>query len=378
MLPREQTSKIAFLRKIIREYYSQRPLEEPGDLHKREIALESLEDAAYIRHLAFPYMSALYEYITTVKTPLHLYHSSALYAVPDADIMENKIWEGSELLFDIDADKYEGCNKRIWICPESGEAYDTVLGACPQGEKPVEYLSLPWMCIVKAWNSALRLVDVLEKDFGYSKIKIYFSGNRGFHVKVLDQEVLQLGREARRAIADYVSCNELDLDTLFPAYRGKAVFRTPEYGLRKRVLELAMKRGIIERRRVKELEDVMLVDLEYVKAILREVCVDVDRAVTMDTTRLSRFGNSLNMKAGFKVTELKRDIDVDRLRYECFSPFKGTLKVKSLVTGGVDVLDTKLNLVRGNIYRVEAYIGVYMVVKGLALPVDFNELEVRP
>ncbi|MEM2645454.1 MAG: DNA primase small subunit domain-containing protein, partial [Desulfurococcaceae archaeon] len=214
--------------------------------------------------------------------------------------------------------------------------------------------------------------------FGYSKIKIYFSGNRGFHVKVLDQEVLQLGREARRAIVDYVSCNELDLDTLFPAYRGKAVFRTPEYGLRKRVLELAMKRGIIERRRVKELEDVMLVDLEYVKAILREVCVDVDRAVTMDTTRLSRFGNSLNMKAGFKVTELKRDIDVDRLRYECFSPFKGTLKVKSLVTGGVDVLDTKLNLVRGNIYRVEAYIGVYMVVKGLALPVDFNELEVRP
>ncbi|MEM2026058.1 MAG: hypothetical protein QXW94_07185 [Desulfurococcaceae archaeon] len=52
------------MKRIIRSYYMKKPLEEPNDLHKREIALESLEDNVYIRHLAFPYIDALYHYIS--------------------------------------------------------------------------------------------------------------------------------------------------------------------------------------------------------------------------------------------------------------------------------------------------------------------------
>ena len=365
------------MRELIRKYYSYRPLEEPVDLHKREVALESLEDGAYIRHLSFPYMSMLYEYILSRKTPLHLYYSSALYAVPDASNMESKVWEGSELLFDIDADKYEGCNEKLWFCPNSGEVYTSEISSCPRGEKPTEITSIPWACIARAWSSALKLVDIIENDFGYNKIKVYFSGNRGFHVKVLDQGALQLGREERRAIADYVSCSGLDLNKVFPAYKGKVVFKHPEHGLRKRVFNVAAKRSLLERREVRGLKDVGFVDLEQVKVILAEVCVDVDKAVTMDITRLSRFGNSLNMKAGLKVTELSLNTDISKLDYEDFSPFKGYLRVKSLITSSVSVMGRKIDLSKDSVYSLNAYLGIYLVVKGLVIPVDTSNLEVK-
>ncbi|MGB9828386.1 MAG: DNA primase, partial [Thermosphaera sp.] len=87
---RDQSSIV--LRNIIRSYYKKRPLQPPPEIHKREIALESLEDRAYLRHLSFPYMDRLYEYILSKKTPLHLYYSSALYENPSAQPMEAKGW----------------------------------------------------------------------------------------------------------------------------------------------------------------------------------------------------------------------------------------------------------------------------------------------
>ena len=365
------------MRRIIREYYKQKPLEEPSDLHKREIAIESLEDGVYIRHLAFPYMSALYDYITNVKTPLHLYYSSAIYAVPDADRMENKVWEGSELLFDIDADKYEGCNQKLWVCPGTGDVYVAEPQVCPSEEKPVELPVLPWVCIARAWNNVLSLVNVLREELGFNKVKVYFSGNRGFHVKTFDPEVLLLSREARKSVADYISCEGLVLEKMFPAYRGKVVFGSLERGLRKRVLDVAIRRGRVEKG-TKKLKNALLVDLEEVQSILKEeVCINIDRAVTMDISRLSRFGNSLNMKAGLKVKELPLNMNVEELDFSDFSPFHGSIEVKSLVTGSVNVLGKKLDISRGNTYRVEAYVGVYLVVKGIALPKDTSDLEVK-
>lgn len=373
----EQTSRFNFMRKIIREYYKLKLLEEPSDLHKREIALESLEDGAYIRHLAFPYMKLLYDYITTVKTPLHLYYSSALYAAPDAERMENKVWEGSELIFDIDADKFEGCSQEIWICPNSGDLYTQRIEHCPKGEKPVVYNPLPWNCLVRAWNSVMRLVEVLQEDLGYKRIKIYFSGNRGFHVKVLDTSILQLDRESRRAIADYISCEGLLFEKVFPLFNERAVFSRPEFGLRKRVLDVASQHGIVERREIKGSKNLELVELDKLKSILNEVCINIDKAVTMDISRLSRFGNSLNMKAGLLVKELDLNTNIVSLGYSSFSPFKGSIKIKPLITSRMQILDNQLDLIRNSVFKSEAYIGVYLVTKGLAIPIDVSELEVK-
>lgn len=380
MSRREQINRTVFLKNIIREYYARKPLEEPSMLHKREIALESLEDGVYIRHLAFPYMNLLYEYITKQKTPLHLYYSSALYTTPDASKMEDKVWEGSELIFDIDADKYPGCEKKIWICPSTGEIYQEEVESCRMGGKPVEYSFLDWTCIEKAWQDVLSLVEILTLEYGFSNIKVYFSGNRGFHVRVLDEQVYLLSREARRAIADYVSCEGLDRDRMFPSLRGSILFTQSEYGLRRRVLEKARVKGIVVKKEVDKSRKPIIyeaIDSTYLDELLNEVCIKIDKAVTMDTSRLSRFGNSLNMKAGLRVREVSLNTDIHGINYSYFSPFKGFIKVKSLVTGEFNALDSKVSLSHGETIKLEAHIGLYLVIKQLVYPVDYSELEVK-
>jgi len=380
MSRREQTSRQAsragFLRYIIREYYRQRPLEEPSNLHKREIALESLEDGVYIRHLAFPFMDQLYDYILNVKTPLHLYYSSALYSNPSAQLMEEKMWEGSELLFDIDADKYPECTSKLYICGNEISAENT--GMCSDGSKPIEYVNVSWTCIMRAWRDVLTLVDILRDELGFSDIRVFFSGNRGFHVKVSDESALVLTREERRHIASYIACEDLNLDRIFPSIRGVAIFNTAERGLRRRVLEEAVKRGVaVFKERAYGLRDVYLVRREDLEDILREECINIDKAVTMDTSRLSRFNYSLNMKAGLRVTDLGLNKNVEDMSYEDFSPFTGAVKIKPTVTGSLDVLDRRIDLVRDKVIKVEAYLGVYLVVKNIAIPVDTSDLGVK-
>ncbi len=377
MSRREQISRVSFLKTIIREYYKRRPLEEPPNLHKREIALESLEDGVYIRHLAFPYIEQLYNYILSIKTPLHLYYSSALYANPSAQLMEDKSWEGSELLFDIDADKYLECVTKLYICSD-GTLLEESVDKCVDGSKPLEYVNVSWNCIVKAWSNVITLVDVLRRELGFREMRVFFSGNRGFHVKVVDEKALLLGRDERMHIAGYVTCEDLRVDKMFPAIGDKVIFSTSEHGLRKRVLEEAIKRGVaMFKERAYGLRHVYIVSLRDLEVILKDTCINIDKVVTMDISRLSRFNYSLNMKAGMRVINVNLNKDINNASYEEFSPFTGSVKIKPVVTGTLEVLDRKLNLTRGEIIKLEAYLGVYLVVKNIALPVDISDLGIK-
>ncbi len=375
---REQTKSKSIIKQLIREYYSRKPLEEPSYLHKREVALESLEDSAYIRHLSFPYMENLYNYILNYKTPLHLYYSSAMYAHPSAQRMEDKLWEGSELLFDIDADKYPECSTKYWICPDTGEIYESEVEKCKSGSNPLEYVNVPWSCIEKAWEEALKLVDILSEDLGFKDIKVYFSGNRGFHVKVFDSRALHLSKDARKAIAEYVSCTGLLPEKVMPEHKGKVIFTSTEHGLRNRVLRELLKRGLGELKpSFKGLRNVYVVDAKAAWDVLREVCVEVDKAVTMDISRLSRFGKSLNMKSGLRTLELNKNKEITSLGYNSFSPYAGVIRLKPLVTAKLPVLDKQVELVRGGELKLEAYLAIYLIAKGVALPTDVRDLEVR-
>jgi len=122
---------------------------------------------------------------------------------------------------------------------------------------------------------------------------------------------------------------------------------------------------------------VYIVRKEDLEVILREKCINIDKAVTMDTSRLSRFNYSLNMKAGLRVTDLDLNKDIGDMSYKDFSPFTGTVKIKPMVTGSLEVLDRKMNLVRDEVIKVEAYLGVYLVAKNIAIPVDTSDLGVK-
>ncbi len=59
--------------------------------------------------------------------------------------------------------------------------------------------------------------EFLVPDFGFEKkdISVNFSGNRGYHVRVKNEEVLSLGREERREIVDYVLATGIGFSNFF-------------------------------------------------------------------------------------------------------------------------------------------------------------------
>ncbi|MEM4757097.1 MAG: DNA primase, partial [Desulfurococcaceae archaeon] len=112
--------------------------------------------------------------------------------------------------------------------------------------------------------------------------------------------------------------------------------------------------------------------------ILKESCIEIDRVVTMDITRLSRFGNSLNMKAGLRVVEITKNIDPKELSYSTFSPFKGFVKIKPVASlNNILVLDQRISIKKGDVIKLEAELAIYLVLKKLAVPIDASDLEVK-
>ena len=111
------------------------------------------------------------------ERPRHVYFSAGRYDDPGAETMGAKGWRGSDLVFDLDADHLPG------VDPEA-DSYAAMLRECK--------------------DALLRLLDLLEADFGFEDMTVVFSGGRGYHVHVRDPGVLELDRTARREVVDYV------------------------------------------------------------------------------------------------------------------------------------------------------------------------------
>ncbi|MEM2854669.1 MAG: DNA primase small subunit domain-containing protein [Desulfurococcaceae archaeon] len=373
----EQSNR--FLKQIIRNYYAKRPLKEPPLLSMREVAVQPFGSKSYIRHLHFTSMSKLYDYIIE-NPPLHLYYSAATYDDPGNPDMESKGFRGADVLFDIDADHYPECSHSVLICSKCGYVWINGGAECPRcGSRSLA--SLPQLsieCLKKAWRDSRTIVRILEEDFGASKISTMFSGNRGFHIRVEDKHLLSLDRDSRRMLVDYIQLSSLDPGRVFPKVKLEkrggyvALFhREHEYGLRARIRDYlkSVETPIV-------MGDYEAYSYDNVINAINALKIGIDPAVTMDVSRLSRFSNSINGKSGL----LSKSIDVsDEFNYSFydFRAVSGEVLIKPAYDlTGVAVLDRKVNLRRGFIEKVEAYIGFYLALKGLAYLVRASRVEV--
>lgn len=185
-----------------------------------------------LRHKGFARISDLKQFLRE-NVPSDVYRSCAYYENPIAE-MDKKGWLGADLVFDIDADHIPtSCNKihDEWTCANSecgfsgkGITPDT----CPVcGGKSFDTKTWPCdLCLESAKNETVKLIDILEKDFGFSdkEMMVFFSGHRGYHVHVENEAVKTLDTIARKEIVDYVSGLGLTLPS------GKAKNRTRRRG----------------------------------------------------------------------------------------------------------------------------------------------------
>jgi DNA primase small subunit len=276
--------------------------------------------------------------------------------------MDRKGWLGADLIFDIDADHIvTPCGKThdTWTCGGCGfGGRGLVPEKCPAcgGER---FSVKTWPCeecLKSARDETVKLLDMLLKDFGFSRkeVHVFFSGHRGYHVHVEAESTRMLDVVARKEIVDYVCA--LGLDTGF-GIRGKRIPgessfpvapRLDDQGWRGRIarcmydlisrwqdedyMRLGLKRGVVEtltKNRntiLKSWNDVgpyhaiKGVGLETWGRIVGS-CVDslsakVDTVVTTDIHRLIRLVGALHGKTGLK----KVEFPVSNI--EDFDPFK--------------------------------------------------------
>lgn len=189
------TKEQLFVTGLIRDYYKKAGVAGPDRLSSREFGAGTFERKIAYRHMHFPNELEFRKFLVE-RAPPYVSYSAAYYKRPDARPMENKGWLGSELVFDLDVTDMDlpcqTAHDRGWVCE-----------SCLDGVK----------------EETLKLIEgFLIPDFGFSEkeLEINFSGNRGYHVHVKKESVLQLDSDARKEISDYISGNGLEVESLFP------------------------------------------------------------------------------------------------------------------------------------------------------------------
>ncbi len=177
-----------FLKAHYRRYYRTTKRILPDRFGRREFGFMFFNSSMVLRHLGFSRESELNEFLLN-KVPAHAYYSSAYYEKPGAPTMDEKGWLGADLIFDLDADHLPNANKMT---------YPGMLEAIR-------------LRIIKLYD------DFLRADFGFEedKMRLVFSGGRGYHIHVFDERVWALGSHERREIVDWVTGKGLDVDTAF-------------------------------------------------------------------------------------------------------------------------------------------------------------------
>ena len=200
----------AWLKSVYKEYYFRGAdqVDFPDRVESREFGYFPF-GGGMVRHLSFKSKGeALAEILK--QSPSSVYCSNARYEYPARPI-EEKGWLGAELIFDIDAtDIPTPCKKGhdLWYCEKCHAS-----GKLPRppkctkcGGPAVEFHGKCEACLDAAKDHAMRVVRFLVDDFGVDRnvIRLYFSGNRGYHLHVFDGRFDLLDPQARGEIAEYV------------------------------------------------------------------------------------------------------------------------------------------------------------------------------
>ncbi len=189
-------------------------------MEAREYGFLLFKEKFMVRHRAFKSLDTLLSAIRDL-IPLHVYFSTAYYNNPTAP-MEEKGWQGADLVFDIDADHLDTPCKPThdnWKCRGcQTTGLDSAPTICPKckNDRFEEQTWLCERCLQQAKEETINFSEMFFRDFAPDKVdvRVYFSGHRGYHMHVRSEEFLTLGEQQRKEIVDYFLGLELDPDFL--------------------------------------------------------------------------------------------------------------------------------------------------------------------
>lgn len=273
-----------WLKGLLQDYYAKEPkVAFPEAVHQREFGFGSFSKKIAIRHRAFNDEQDLMEYLKK-EAPAHVNHSTARYEFPDNEKMEEKMRKGTDLIFDIDVGdlKLKHDHDDKWVCEECFEALK---------------------------EEARKLREFLTDDFGFKEdeLTVNFSGSRGYHVRIKNEHVVQLGETARKEICSYLSL-DMDMSELIFERQGMIFGPKPDqHGLKGRIA-----RTVVENVKTSDMQnrDNVVVQIKKgnwgafpkgygLKKILgyakdAAVKIPVDSKVTTDLTHMIRMADTIH------------------------------------------------------------------------------------
>ena len=220
----EHEKELAFVCRKFGEDYAHVHLAAREKIEQREWGFGGWDKKIEVRHFKFADAKSWQHYLAA-NAPLYCSYSVAYYKEPDGRPIEKKGWLGAEVVFDLDADHLDlPCIRKHgkgWVCDECLDA-------------------------VKAQTVRLK-EEFLVPDFGVKReeMQVNFSGNRGYHVHVLSEDVKRLGAYGRREMMDYISGTGLDFDKLFVKQGARLVGPRPsDAGWAGKVARYAMEQDL--------------------------------------------------------------------------------------------------------------------------------------
>ncbi|HEU16980.1 MAG TPA: hypothetical protein ENO38_04855 [Nitrososphaeria archaeon] len=357
--------EIEFLRTSYREYYyrAASSMWIPRRLEAREVGFLTF-DGGHRRHLRFSSPGELIAEILR-EIPWGVFYSVSLYEDPGNPEMERKGWVGADLVFDIDVkDLHPACIEEhdFYLCND-GSVHR--LAERPMGCRRVDWVCP--MCVEAGRKEVLKLLDVLQRDMGIrpDAISVYFSGHRGFHVHVEDENLMDMGREARAQIVDYLMLNSYNIELL------EGFLRTTEDGLETlagwpwRIAEVLRQRyGVPPTLRA--LEALTKGEVETaISSAVRDVAVHVDPQVTMDLSRIFRMPTSLNEKTGMMKQRCADVVACDPLK-DAVAIGDYPVKVEISYAPKLQIGGYTYGPYKRTALKLPAFVAAFLVSKGVA------------
>lgn len=354
-------------------------IEQP--ISEREFGFK-LFDGRIRRHLAFKNYGELFANVVKYG-PSDIYCSSARYINP-ANEIEEKGWIGADLIFDIDGkDLNLPCTKihNLTHCKRCDQMANGILSECSSCKSTmIEIIDLPCKkCISALKDEVTKLKSLLINDFGIQRnsIYVYFSGNNGFHIKVVDDLFFKSSSLKRRSYIQYLQGKDFIVDTLgfkvdtdtngITILPNKTLFNG---GWRSRLLGemgIHIRNHKLDERSIKKIinfDSVHKVSLaDYVREKITKFSVRIDPSVTMDVHRIFRLSGTINSKSGLLKT-ICNDL-------ENFNPFVDACLLGDSITKIDARFSVKLSLnnkkfdIGVGINHVPEFVAIYLVLKGL-------------
>lgn len=363
-----QTS-VEFLKREFFKYYYENinDLMPPSPIKNREFGFFLSKGSSMLRHQCFNSLEELHRFILN-EVPFDIYVSAANYEDPGVRDMAEKKLINAELFFDIDVEPPNVSSEQdsAWVCQKCGQHGLGREEKCPVCGSKIELIKLvSEEQLEEALKETYKLINVLTNDFGVSKehITVFFSGNRGYHVHVNQEEFLSIAGEGRREIVDYLLIQGLDEKELLSS-RGTAFRSRDLRGVKKRVYSRVFemldsngksKKKTGEKRILKQLEEA-----------IEELKVRIDPVVTIDMHRLMRMPGSINSNSGM----IKKRIQHDKLH--SFNPLKEAVAFSDEETVLKVRIAPKFKLggrtfgpFKDEETELPVYAAVYLVCKGL-------------